>query len=39
MPDVDEVNKLNVSRISYGPGPWLQMKEWLAEKASSAYRS
>ncbi len=36
MPSPEEIAKLGASRISYGPGPWLQMKAWLGEKAAAA---
>jgi len=37
MPSPKEIASLNVSRISYGPGPWLEMNQWLKEKASLAF--
>lgn len=36
MPDPKEIATLGASRISYGPGPWLEMKEWLKAKAENA---
>jgi 2-methylisocitrate lyase-like PEP mutase family enzyme len=39
MPSPHEIAELGASRISYGPGPWLEMKEWLAEKARKSFEN
>lgn len=39
MIDTNEIAKLGASRISYGPGPYLKMIEWLKEQAKSALTS
>jgi 2-methylisocitrate lyase-like PEP mutase family enzyme len=37
-PDNATMAKLGVSRISYGPGPYLAMVEWLKGEAAKIYR-
>lgn len=36
IPKPEQLAQLGASRISYGPGPWLQLKEWLGSKAKTA---
>ncbi len=38
MPTPAEIAELGASRISYGPGPWLEMKQWLADKAAASFK-
>ncbi|RYF29247.1 MAG: isocitrate lyase/phosphoenolpyruvate mutase family protein [Chloroflexi bacterium] len=37
IPTPEQLASFGASRISYGPGPWLQMKEWLGDKATAAF--
>lgn len=37
MPIPAEIAELGASRVSYGPGPWLEMKEWLGAKAKVSF--
>jgi len=37
VPSNDEMAKLGVARISYGPGPYRQMIEWLTKAAKGVY--
>ena len=38
MPSTDDLARLGVARISYGPGPYRQMIAWLKETAAEYYR-
>ena len=39
IPEPEQLTRLGASRISYGPGPWLQMKQWLGDNAKKAFEN